>query len=241
MPERSSRPAVGAGSRERLSREALVASALALTDAEGLKAVTIRRLAADHGVTPMALYWHFRDKTLLIDAVAERVLADIEVPQYPTGERPSWDVRLVDLFSAMVATLRDHRAMAPLVHRRLMTCTPGLALGEACFAALEDGGFSRDEFSFVGAHAMTSVIALVTMPPFEQELLVTDEPRRREHEDFLRSQAPALDRFPHVTSSAAILSSAPEAERIWYATGINVLVGGIKSLRASPASRDLIK
>ena len=232
MPERSGRPAAGAGSRERLSREALVSSALALADAEGLKAVTIRRLAADHGVTPMALYWHFRDKTLLIDAVAERVLADIDVPQYPTGGQPDWDVRLVDLFSAMVATLRDHRAVAPLVHRRLMTCTPGLALGESCFAALEDGGFSRDELSFIGAHAMTSVIALVTMPPFKQEPPVTDQSRGREDEGFLRSQALAMDRFPHVTSSAAVLSSAPEAERIWYATGINVLVAGITSLQA---------
>ena len=42
--------------RERLSRDTIVDGAIALADAEGLDAVTIRRLAEDHGVTPMALY-----------------------------------------------------------------------------------------------------------------------------------------------------------------------------------------
>src|SRR5690349_18471231 len=48
--------------KERLSRETVTERALALADAEGIDAVTIRRLATDLGVTPMALYWHFQDK-----------------------------------------------------------------------------------------------------------------------------------------------------------------------------------
>ena len=48
-------------SRGRLSREAIVSCAIALADAEGLAAVTIRRLASEQGVTPMAMYWHFND------------------------------------------------------------------------------------------------------------------------------------------------------------------------------------
>ena len=59
-----------APTRVRLSRETIVASAVALADAEGLEAVTIRRLAQEHGVTPMAMYWHFSDKDSLLDAPA---------------------------------------------------------------------------------------------------------------------------------------------------------------------------
>ena len=217
-----------------LSREVLVSSALAVADAEGLGAVTIRRLAAEHSVTPMALYWHFQDKTFLMDALAERVLAAVEVPEYPAGAEPTWTARLVDLLSATVAALREHPAVATLVHRRLMSCTPGLALGEACFAALDEGGFSADERTFVGAHAMTSVIALVTMTPFERGPAPSDgSPRRGGPEDQRRPGVPVLDRFPHVASSVSILASAPEAERLWYATGITVLVNGIEALRAS--------
>ena len=50
----------------RLSREALVEAAMALADREGLDALTIRRLAGEIGVTPMALYWHVKDKDELL-------------------------------------------------------------------------------------------------------------------------------------------------------------------------------
>jgi TetR/AcrR family transcriptional regulator, tetracycline repressor protein len=59
----------GPVARERLSRDTIVDGAIALADAEGLDAVTIRRLAQDHEVTPMALYWHFKDKGELLDAL----------------------------------------------------------------------------------------------------------------------------------------------------------------------------
>ena len=54
--------------------------ALAIADAEGIEAVTIRRLATELGVTPMALYWHFRTKEDLLAGLADRVLDDLEVP-----------------------------------------------------------------------------------------------------------------------------------------------------------------
>lgn len=210
---------------------------MSLVDSEGLESVTIRRLASDLGVTPMALYWYFRDKNLLMEAVAEQALAEVEVPDYPDRELPAWDVRLADLFTAMVTSLRRHPKVAPLVHRRLMECTPGLAIGEVCFAALGDAGFSKEEFSYLGAYAMNSVIALVTMQPFERGPSQPDGgSRHRTEEDRLRLEMLALDRFPHVRASAALLTSLPENERAWYSSGINVLVSGIKSLRSAEAS-----
>ena len=74
------RETTNGGARERLSREMIVRGALALADAEGLEAVTIRRLAQEHGVTPMALYRHFREKEDLIDAVVDRLLRDVRLP-----------------------------------------------------------------------------------------------------------------------------------------------------------------
>ena len=71
------------GDRERLSRDTIVAGAIELADAEGLDAVTIRRLAQDHDVTPMALYWHFKDKGELLDGIAERLFADVRGAAIP--------------------------------------------------------------------------------------------------------------------------------------------------------------
>src|SRR5690348_12640763 len=47
---------------EKLSKAAVAERALRLGDEEGVEAVTIRRLAQELGVTPMALYWHFKNK-----------------------------------------------------------------------------------------------------------------------------------------------------------------------------------
>ncbi len=73
------------GDRARLSKSAVVDRALALADAPGLEALTIRRLAQDLGVTPMALYWHFRSKEDLLMALGDRVWAEIDVEPGPGG------------------------------------------------------------------------------------------------------------------------------------------------------------
>src|SRR5882724_7082554 len=59
--------------RTRLTKQAVVQRALALADSDGLDALTIRRLATDLGVTPMALYWHFRNKEELLAGLADQV------------------------------------------------------------------------------------------------------------------------------------------------------------------------
>src|ERR1700729_255933 len=63
-------------SRPKLDREVVVDAALQVADTEGLEAVTIRRLAQELSVTPMALYWHFKDKEALLGAVADRMWDD---------------------------------------------------------------------------------------------------------------------------------------------------------------------
>jgi TetR/AcrR family tetracycline transcriptional repressor len=77
--------------RERLSRDTIAAGALELADREGIDAVTIRRLATDNSVTPMALYWHFKDKDAVLDGIAERIYASVELPD---ASNEPWDCQL---------------------------------------------------------------------------------------------------------------------------------------------------
>ncbi len=108
--------------KERLSRERIVECAIALADAEGLDAVTIRRLAQDQGVTPMALYWHFKDKDLLLEGIAERLLSRVVIP--PVTEEPWYD-QLRDVLGALLEVLRAHPAVADLLKAR--SCCPSPA------------------------------------------------------------------------------------------------------------------
>ena len=78
--------------------------ALKLADADGLDALTIRKLAQDLGVTPMALYWHFRSKEDLLEGVAERVWGEIDVTS--TVRRRGRSFRA--LLESLVGVLRAH-------------------------------------------------------------------------------------------------------------------------------------
>jgi TetR/AcrR family tetracycline transcriptional repressor len=83
-------PAAG---RPGLTREVVVARAVEVGTAEGLEAVSLRRLGEELGVTPMALYRHVRDKQDLINAMTEAVLEGIDAT---VGFRPGmqWSERL---------------------------------------------------------------------------------------------------------------------------------------------------
>ena len=79
--------------RPALTRGSVVARALEIGTAEGLEAVSLRRLAQELGVTPMALYRHVRDKQDLINAMTEAVLEGIDAT---VGFRPemTWTERM---------------------------------------------------------------------------------------------------------------------------------------------------
>ena len=92
--EQRARSAPPARSRPRPRRSrasASCATALALVDRDGLKALSMRRLGAELGVDPMAVYYHVPNKDALLDAIVEAVMADIDLdvddPADPAEER----------------------------------------------------------------------------------------------------------------------------------------------------------
>ena len=81
-----------AGNRERLTRERVIEAALRIMDAEGLDAVTMRRVAREVGVEAMSLYNHVRDKDDLLDGIRFLVFSEFAYPTlgldpYENGRR----------------------------------------------------------------------------------------------------------------------------------------------------------
>jgi AcrR family transcriptional regulator len=79
------------GSASPLERERIVAAALKIVDRYGLKALSMRRLGAELGVDPMAVYYHLPNKQALLDAIVEAVMSAIDLsvdnPADPPEER----------------------------------------------------------------------------------------------------------------------------------------------------------
>jgi AcrR family transcriptional regulator len=143
MKETKPTAPVGAHPRPGLTREVLVARALDIGTAEGLDAVSLRRLAQELGVTPMALYRHVRDKQDLLNAMTEAVLEGMDVT---TGLRPemTWTERVrlyIDNYKQQI----DARPLAlPLSIAYNAEGPPSFwKILEDLLAILLDAGFER--------------------------------------------------------------------------------------------------
>jgi AcrR family transcriptional regulator len=106
--------------RARLSRERVLAAAVALADAGGLEALTMRRLGDDLDVEAMSLYRHVANKDDLLDGMVDAVFAEIELPDGDTGWRTAMRERAI----STRAVLTRHSWATPLMQSRT---TPGAA------------------------------------------------------------------------------------------------------------------
>jgi AcrR family transcriptional regulator len=69
-----------------LNREQIVRTAIRVADAEGLEAITMRRIAAELDVAPMSLYYHIPTKNDLLDLMMDAAFGEMEFPDQPSGD-----------------------------------------------------------------------------------------------------------------------------------------------------------
>src|SRR5918999_1643071 len=86
MARRTGRPRAG---EETLTRERVVSTALSVVDEEGLEAMSMRRLAKELGVDPMAIYHHLPNKRALLSGMIEKAFSEMRVPE----GAENWDWR----------------------------------------------------------------------------------------------------------------------------------------------------
>jgi AcrR family transcriptional regulator len=132
------------GRREPLSRDRITAAALTFIDRWGLEELSTRRLGRQLGVEGMALYKHFKNRDEILDAVAEALILELEVP--PEGK---WAQRLKDFARRYRALGRVHPRAYPLLATRQLATPRALHLVEEIVKALVESGFSPDEAALV--------------------------------------------------------------------------------------------
>jgi AcrR family transcriptional regulator len=140
----------------RLDRDSVLRAGLDLAEEGGLEAVTLRRIAARMGVTPMALYRHVAGKDDLLDAMTDLLYAELDVPR-PEGD---WWLELATLARSARRVLLAHPATAPLFARPLAG-PHSVKLGEALLGTLRCAGFDQPEAEELHAQLSQMVFALV--------------------------------------------------------------------------------
>lgn len=126
-----------------LGRARLVRAAIALADAEGRGALSMRRLAAELGVGPMALYRHVPDKEELVRLMADTALGAEELPEPGPAE---WRPRLELAARTQWRAYRGHPWLAPVMLNSLVrppVVASGLRLVDWMLRALAGSGLRR--------------------------------------------------------------------------------------------------
>jgi AcrR family transcriptional regulator len=131
-----------------LTRERIVDTAAALVDAEGLDAVSVRRLATELGVQGPSLYNHFGTKAEILDAVADAVIARVDVSAFGEYE---WDEALRRWAHSYHAELSAHPNIVPVLAHGPGTRPAALAMADAVYGALIKAGWSPARATHIGA------------------------------------------------------------------------------------------
>ncbi|MDP9869345.1 MULTISPECIES: TetR/AcrR family transcriptional regulator [Streptosporangium] len=210
---------------EKLTRQAVIERAVKIADTDGLQAVTIRRLAAELGVVPTALYWHVKNKDGLLSALADRLLAALAADV--DADLP-WDRRLRAMVTALVEQTRTHpylSALLPMIdksaseeYRRATDTAIGL---------LTEAGFTLQQADQVATYLFLGAVAMVSCQPGG---VGSDEEEaaelRRQHRLDLERLPPG--RYPHLAAFAATLSGPPDIDA-YYAFGVDLLMSAVEA------------
>ena len=222
----------GTPRRAPLSRERILRTAVALADAAGIESLSMRNLAQELGVVPMALYKHMANKDELLDAMIDMVVGEIDPPRADVGWKQAVRERVLSARTAM----RRHPWTALAIESRNMATPAILAYLDSVVATLRAGGLSADLAHHV-MHAMGSRIL-----GFSQELF--DTARDAGRSGPTTAQQPAAlppevaARFPHLAEIATAASHDDASvvgsgcdDQFEFEFALDLLLDGIERLR----------
>lgn len=126
-----------------LTRERIVAEAVALLDEEGIGQLTMRRLAERLGTGSTTLYWHVRTKDDVLDLAVDTVFGEARLPGEPSG---GWRADVTTLAGEWRGALLAHPWCTTLLGRPLMGPNV-LARTEFLHAALRRAGLTGPELT----------------------------------------------------------------------------------------------
>jgi AcrR family transcriptional regulator len=228
-PEPPLEPGGDEGGRARLSKRAVVERALKLADANGLDTLTIRKLAQDLGVTPMALYWHFRSKEDLLEGVAEQIWSEIDVRVDPSVP---WWVQLRSGLESLIAVLRAHPSAPQLVLEHEKRNEAALRATEAALEILRSAGFDPVYAAEIARSTLWTGITLVMSEAgYHPELSADEKAEFQRRNEIYLAMLPAA-RYPRLVECAAPMSDCDQD--FHYRLGVEMFIAGVRAMAERP-------
>lgn len=216
--------------RPRLSREAIIRTALAIGDREGAEATSLRRIATELGVTPMALYRYVESKEALQDALLDLAYGEVELPDPQTD---GWWEGLATIAHSARSVLIAHPAAAAIAATRPGAGPNTLRIVERILALLIRAGFETETAVRVQTTFTRFIVALIA---FEAGLLPElSQEDRRQTALRVRFELESLspEEYPNLIAGAPYIATPFEPEGT-FNQALELLKAGIASQLPRP-------
>jgi len=218
---------VNAQPRVPLSRERILRAAVALADEGGAESLSMRKIAHELGVVPMALYKHVASKDELLNGMVDAVVAEID----PPAAGVDWKTAIRErVLSARRALLR-HPWTSQVIESRADASHAVMAYMDSMIGIFRAGGFSID-LTHHAMHAMGSRLL-----GFSQELF-----------DDTADAAPPMDeatirelagRFPNIVELVSSIVHDPASvvgpgcdDQFEFEFALDLMLDGLERLHA---------
>ena len=212
--------------RRSLSRGAIVGAALTILRAEGIDAVSMRRVAAELGTGPASLYAHVAHKEELLELVFDEVAGEVPLPE-PDPKR--WQEQVRGLWTDTHAALARNGDIARVALGRVPLGPNALRAAEVTMSLLRAGGVPDREVAWA-----VDVVGLYIVANAIEGAVYADRQRseqdRQAYWEQVRDHLTTVpaDRFPTIAALVPAMLAGGSEER--FAFGLDLIIGGLVSL-----------
>jgi AcrR family transcriptional regulator len=209
-----------------LTKQRVLGAAVVLADRDGVRALSMRKLAQELGVEAMSLYHHVANKDAILDGIVDVVFSEIDLP---SGEA-DWKVAMRHRAISAREALRRHPWATGLMESRSIPGPATLRHHDAVLGILRTAGFSVE----LAAHANSLLDSYIYGFALQEANLPFDTPQETaELAQTIMAEFPA-DAYPHLTEMAVQHVLRPGYDYgNEYQFGLDLILDGLDRARAT--------
>jgi len=211
--------------RDPLTRDAIVDAAVRILIAEGVDALTVRRLATELGTGSATLYWHIRNKDELGELVYDRVMGAVELPE---PDALQWEAQTKDLARQVYRLMLQHNDLVRLSLGRVPVGPNMLRIMEWSLDLLRKAGIPDQPAAYfgdmLGRYLDASVLEVTAAP--NADVTAVGE---------YFANLP-VERFPNIRSLTGNMFMGDDDDRFEF--GLDLLVRGLAGYAEPPVTKE---
>lgn len=215
--------------RAPLSRQRVLETAVALADRAGIEGLTMRSLAQELGVVPMALYKHISNKDEMLDGMVDVIFDEIDLPPAGTDWKSAMRRRAVSARQV----LARHRWAIGMTESRMRPGPLNLRHHESVLGFLRDAGFSIE----MAMHAYSSIDSYIYGFALQQQQLPFESHEQTEQVAEVMLEHLPEDEYPLLRETILEYVTKGNWEHAdEFEFGLDLILDGLDGLRPSDQS-----